>query len=252
MDATNKSAAEELLTHLDELGVNSKVLVEQGLLDGWKQPQRTWLLSYALEERSLPAVQLAVAQGSAIGLDNATLQSMLTDITRWCASRSLRFRLQDALIGRGSDKVHVLRYGEDGAAQEEVIEDLLKRIPTLKRRGAERLHGLLRRYMQRAPYVEDVGEEVAEEEADQRVAAVAYEEDGNDAASLLREQVTVDMLDSLAVSLCSPFLTTLVGRWALSRCPRAGCKLCCDATGNPAPLDIRLSRLQPGPTGGTR
>ena len=53
MDATNKSAAEELLTHLDELGVNSKVLVEQGLLDGWKS--HSGLGSYLmLQERSLP------------------------------------------------------------------------------------------------------------------------------------------------------------------------------------------------------
>ena len=71
---------------------------------------------------------------------------------------------------------------DDNATEHQgLIRKLWRGIPSLKQRGAERLHGLLRAYAREAPD-----------------------------ASLLEEQVATEMQDSIVTSLCRPFLSPLV------------------------------------------
>ena len=173
-----------LLTHLDD--VDDALLTPRGWLGPWPLKQRRVLLHHAVEERSLPGVRLAVGSNACDGLDDASLQSMLTSVMSWCAPRSLRFRLQTFLIGRNSEPdfngshLLLLRQGDE-AAQRRLLQKLLAEIPALKPRGASMLHKLLRAHAREA---EDMG--------------------------LLHEEISTAFQDGLALSLCGPFLTPLV------------------------------------------
>ena len=174
-----------LLTHLD--GVDPALLAPRGWLGPWPLKQRRVLLHHAIEERSLPGVRLAAGSNACDGLDDASLQSMLTTVMSWCAPRSLRFRLQTFLIGRnsepgrnGSSHLQLLRDGDE-PTQRRLTQKLLSEIPALKPRGAAMLHRLLRVYAREAA---DVG--------------------------LLHEEISTAFQDQLALSLCGPFLTPLI------------------------------------------
>ena len=77
----------QLLDHLDVVANDQSIIGASGLLDGWQPHHVQWLLIAALDERSLPGVKFAAAQGAVRSLDDATLQGMLTGVTGWCASR---------------------------------------------------------------------------------------------------------------------------------------------------------------------
>ena len=171
------------LSFLDALEDNANAGRELplDLLDSLAPTQRMWLLRQALEDRSLAGVQLLSSHAK--HLDSTTLAGLLTDVAGWCASRSLRFRLQDFLIGRAKQStVDALRHGDDDTVQAAIQDELLARVPALQRRGVMRLHGLLRHHLKAS----------------------------KDTDRLLREQVRVDLQDRLAVDLCSPFLLALV------------------------------------------
>ena len=174
--STHSQDLEPVLAHLDAL---DDKLLRSSEVD---QHQRAWLLRQALEARSQAGVQLAVANGAAAELEDAELLTQLEEVVKWCAPRSLRFRLQDMLIGRaGARWVTVLRAGDDDA-QAAVADELLTRVPSLKRRGAASVHAFLR---------------------------VHYRTSTED-EQLQREQLAVELLDAVVVHACTPFLSLLI------------------------------------------
>lgn len=191
LDPTAAEVILPLLTALDATSAEDAHENAKLLLDGWGRADVAWLLRRSLEERSLPGVRLAASGGALARVEISAVRTMLSDVLAWCAPRSLRFRLQDFLIGRGS-RIVALRHGNE-TLQAALVDELVERVPYLKRRGARRLHGLLRAQL-----------EAVEDE------------------SLALEQVESAFQDGLAVSLCSPFLAALLTESATEARPHGG------------------------------
>lgn len=180
----------ELVDHLD--GVDSETLDARGLLDGWHKSLRQDLLTSSLNERSIVGVRFAVNHGACAEVDDKTVAGLLTGVMGWCAPRSLRFRLQDWLIG-GSDVVTPLRRcaatGSDTKGSSipdehvELINELERRIPSLRARGALQLYTWLRDRVRRMDESE---------------------------IHRLRHELATRLQDELAMALCTPFLDVLV------------------------------------------
>ena len=99
-------------------------------------------LRLALHERSLGGVRLA--RQAAASLDDDNLLALLNNIMGWCATRSVRFRQRDFLIGRAAaSNIKTLVNGGDDA-QAEMVASLLALAPNLKQQGAELVHAALR------------------------------------------------------------------------------------------------------------
>ena len=202
----DRAALDGLLNYMENTDI-SDLVHTPGLLTGWSEGEHNWLLQSALRERSLPGLQLAAGQGLVRAQTTPVLHAMLTDVMGWCASRSLRFRLRDFLIGRsgGVSWIEILlqdepqrsdaegssgSHGSSSTPEHEVVQELMNRIPTLGRRAATMLHEILR--LQLKGFAS---------EAEQR---------GEDGRALLSEQVAVAMQDELSIELCTPFLKALI------------------------------------------
>ena len=175
----------QLLDHLDVVANDQSIIGASGLLDGWQPHHVQWLLIAALDERSLPGVKFAAAQGAVRSLDDATLQGMLTGVTGWCASRGLRFRLREFLMGKGAAHIVALR---NGLNLEELIKDLLRAMPQLKHRGAALLHSTLRIFLQ----------------LDHNSGGL-----GSDDSRVSEHEVASGFLDDVTAAMCLPFLREL-------------------------------------------
>ena len=183
---SSASAKAALLSFLD--GVDEESL-PSNLLESWQPSARRELLLTSLEERSLPGVRFAMSQGVCSAASSEEVLSMLTGTMEWCASRSLRYRIQDFLIGKsqGPSPVMVLRQGRQGDGEDdeqlEMVKELERRIPFLKWRGAVRLHALLR----------------------ERALAASEAE-----AQHWQYEVATALQDDIGMALCFPFLSALV------------------------------------------
>ena len=124
-----------LLIRMDNFS-NASVLEEPGLLDQWPAAARQQLLRLSIEVKSQPTMRLALAQGVCAAARDDDVKALFTESMRFCASRSMRFRLQDLIIGKhsgdpDSHPVAVLREG-DAAAAFGLRRELERRLPILQ------------------------------------------------------------------------------------------------------------------------